>query len=78
MLQPAGNTTELWVNRYDGPGGSMDWPTGMALDAAGNAYVTGWGYVGSDHQFDYITIKINADGVLQWARTYNGSAYGEY
>jgi hypothetical protein len=47
---------ELWVARYDGPGGSFDRPFGLAVDGAGKVYVTGMS-IGSGTDSDYATIK---------------------
>lgn len=31
-----------WIARYDGPGGSRDWPAGIAVDDSGNIYFAGY------------------------------------
>jgi uncharacterized delta-60 repeat protein len=66
---PAG--VEQWVARYDGPGNSGDEANALAVDNAGNVYVTG-GSEGSGTSDDYATIKYNAAGVVQWVARYNG------
>jgi len=51
---PDGDTA--WVRRYDGPNNDDDHATDIAVDASGNAYVTGFSYgIGTD--FDFATIK---------------------
>jgi hypothetical protein len=45
----------------------------MLGDAAGNVYVTGRSF---DNAGDYLTLKYNSAGVLQWARTYNSASGG--
>jgi hypothetical protein len=44
----------------------------MALDNAGNVYVTGRGNLG----VDFATVKYDAFGTQQWVATYNGPASG--
>ena len=66
---PSGNL--LWEKRYKGPGNGADGATAMAVDAAGNVYVTGEsGGVGSG--LDYATLKYDASGNLLWEKRYNG------
>src|SRR2546425_11715930 len=50
---------ELWVARYDGPVGDHDYAKAIAVDSAGNAYVTGWS--GLLDYSDYATIKYDAN-----------------
>lgn len=62
---------QQWIARYNGPGNSDDDIYGIALDDAGNVYVTGHS-PGSGTGNDYATIKYNASGVEQWVARYNG------
>lgn len=47
----------------------------LAVDAAGNVYVTGYGRP-STTKDDFITVKYNTDGVQQWWESYNFSFNG--
>jgi uncharacterized delta-60 repeat protein len=67
--------SEQWVRRYDGPGNSADWAHAIAVDRAGDVYVTGQSD-GSGSNGDYATIKYGADGSEQWVRRYNGPGNG--
>jgi hypothetical protein len=72
---PYGDT--IWIRKYDsGRGG--DWGTDLVLDNFDNIYVTGNGYGQSSS--DYLTLKYNSDGQLQWDKYYNGPFYasGDY
>jgi len=62
---------ELWVTRYDGPGTtySADAAESLALDAAGNVYVTGSSVAGI-FEIDYATIKYDANGTQVWLVRY--------
>jgi hypothetical protein len=68
----AADGTELWVRRYDGPFHWNDFARAIAVDDAGCVYVTGDG--GLSFVSDYLTVKYNSSGDLQWAVTYNGPA----
>jgi hypothetical protein len=59
----------LWVRSYNGPGDSWDAAHDLALDAAGNAYVTGVSH--GANLFDYVTIKYGPSGTEQWVARYN-------
>jgi Beta-propeller repeat len=69
---------EQWVARYDGPGGSDDNATAIAIDGSENVYVTG-ASVGATFDFDYATIKYDATGQEQWAvRHDEAEAFGDF
>lgn len=68
------NGVEQWVARYDGPAGNVnDIAEAIALDEAGNVYVTGYSVDPISH-YDYATIKYDGDGIEQWVARYDGPA----
>jgi hypothetical protein len=68
---------QLWVARYNGPANGWDYPVAMAVDAAGNVYVTGYQTAAdATSGADYATIKYDSDGNELWVATYNGPANG--
>jgi uncharacterized delta-60 repeat protein len=56
---------QQWVQRYSSSGVSVDVPSSMAVDPAGNIYITG------AISFDFGTLKYNSDGVQQWIQRYD-------
>ena len=62
-----------WVARYNAPGNPFgtDRANAVALDAAGNVYVTGESD-GAETETDYATVKYDALGQQQWATRYDG------
>ena len=65
---------QQWVARYNGPpGNGPDVATGIALDGAGNVYVTGrssrTNFTYND--YGYATIKYNPAGQEQWVARYD-------
>ena len=64
---------EQWTARYTGLNTlQSDRGKALAVDNAGNVYVTGGSYGGTAGGFsDYATVKYNSDGVEQWAARYS-------
>ncbi len=71
----------LWTNIFNGTGAHDDFPTGLAVDSAGNAIVTGRTVAKlvefSNPSFDYGTIKYSSAGVPLWTNKFNGAADGD-
>jgi hypothetical protein len=68
----------LWTNRYSGPANSDDQAQAVAVDASGNAFVTGYSGVSASfpNSYDYVTIKYSSAGVALWINRYNGVENG--
>ncbi|MBN2465517.1 SBBP repeat-containing protein [candidate division WOR-3 bacterium] len=67
---PRGDT--LWTRRYNGPGNRSDEVAGLAVDGAGNVYVTGTSDVDAQGHYNYATVKYAPDGVQRWVARYRG------
>jgi uncharacterized delta-60 repeat protein len=65
-----------WLNTYNGQGNSEDKAFGIAVDAVGSVYITGFA-TGITSGADYVTIKYSASGTQQWINLYNGTGNGE-
>jgi uncharacterized delta-60 repeat protein len=75
---PNGNIVWTQYNdgaaRYNGPGNDYDRPYALAVDASGNAYVTGFSYGGVFISNDFATIKYTAGGNIAWTQYSDGAA----
>jgi hypothetical protein len=59
-----------WSVRYNGAGGSEDWPFQIFLDDKGNVYIAGTSHEGKQRGSHFVTLKYDTSGTLLWARTY--------
>ncbi|HMR00464.1 MAG TPA: SBBP repeat-containing protein [Ignavibacteria bacterium] len=70
------NGQQLWAARYDGAVGNdcyyYDYANAIVVDNSGNVYVTGESWGNDNLNGDYLTVKYNSNGVVQWAKRYNG------
>ena len=71
IISPVSCLAQIWVRRYNGPGGDDDVARDVAIDGSGNVYVTGDSY-GSSKDVDYTTIKYDSSGNTIWVKRYNG------
>jgi len=71
----AATGAQLWVTRYNGPGGRSDAATSVAASpGGGTVYVTGQSQ-GTTTNLDYATVAYNAaTGAQLWLTRYNGPA----
>lgn len=65
------NGTPLWTNFFAGTGSHVDVPTALAVDAAGNALVTGYSF-GTGH-YDFATVKYSGSGTPLWTNRFVGN-----
>jgi hypothetical protein len=65
-----------WISRYSGPTNTSDFARAMAVDAAGNAYVTG--VQSPEGTPNMVTIKYGPTGNQVWVNIYGESGLFEY
>ncbi|HEX2605730.1 MAG TPA: SBBP repeat-containing protein [Flavisolibacter sp.] len=81
-IKYASDGTQLWMNTYNGAANSSDMSLFIALDPAGNVYITGQS-IGQQRTklgirltyYDYVTFKYAPDGTQLWRQSYNGSSH---
>ena len=62
----------MWIARYDGPSQRDDIPQALAVDTAGNIFITGYSY-DTGRDFDFVTVKYDPNGKLLWMARYDSS-----
>jgi hypothetical protein len=62
---------QRWAHRYNGPGNVYDFARQVAVDGAGNVYVTGFSH-GEAFGYDWATLKLSPTGGLLWERRVSG------
>ena len=71
------NGNLLWLQSYDSPAHSFDGGYGVAVDAAGNAYVVGWENRDDLNQYRNILLqKYDTNGNVIWTQTYDSPGHG--
>lgn len=80
VAKHAPDGTPIWERRYDGPGHWCDTPTSIAVDDAGNAYVTGFLFESLDPERRFAThagvIKFDPQGEVAWEVLYDAATHG--
>ena len=72
------NGDEEWIVRYNGSNtiNGPDYPVAIVTDNVGDIYVSG-NSIGADLNDDFVTIKYNKFGQLQWVQRYNSLNNGK-
>lgn len=74
LIKYSSSGDSLWCSIYARDSlGSFDYPIGIALDLDGNIFIAGVSSTTTTYD-DYILIKYNSDGQLEWEQFYNGIA----
>lgn len=60
-----------WIRRYKAPGKGVNRATAIAVDSAGNIFVTGHSGARKKRS-DYATIKYDPQGNVEWVKRYSG------
>jgi hypothetical protein len=68
--------TPLWERRYSPGGNLQSYGNAIAVDVSGNVYVAGYTDPTSGSN-DWLVLKYNSSGVLQWVDVLNGPGNGE-
>ncbi len=71
---PAG--AQVWAARLNGTGNDDDEPRGIAVDASGSVFVTGF-VTNTEFTRDYVTAKYSSAGALLWSAVYDGPGHDD-
>jgi len=70
-FQTFAQVSESWVSLFNSEEANSEEPTDLVVDSEGNIYITGWVF-GTTESYDFVTLKYNASGELQWSQYYDG------
>jgi hypothetical protein len=70
LLKYSNSGNLIWSQTYNSPGNLSDGPVAFDVTGAGDVYITGNYGINFIHHIT--TVKLNSNGVLQWAKVYNG------
>ncbi len=76
LIQYNSSGTEQWVRTFDGPAHGTDVVRKMVLGYNSSIFLTGYSD-GTGTDYDYLTVRYNAAGFIQWSKRYNGPVNGE-
>jgi hypothetical protein len=68
--------TSMWTNRYNSYGTNFEQMSGLAVDKAGNAYITLSTFIQGGPPSAYVTLKYEPLGHPVWTNRYNAAAGG--
>jgi len=71
------NLDSIWTYTYTGPlSNNFDEALDVKVNLNGDVFITGYTSLSQslNDSFDYLTLKLNSAGALQWAKRYNGAA----
>jgi uncharacterized delta-60 repeat protein len=63
-----------WLAFYAGPELNYDAAKDIGVDSEGNAYVTGYSFVG-ETEYDIVTVKYDTEGHEKWTKTHDGPTH---
>jgi hypothetical protein len=72
LLKYSTGGTRKWARTWGGPAHQQDGGPGLAVDAAGNAWVAGWSFASASKERGLL-IKWDAAGHRKWVQTYRHS-----
>jgi len=70
------NGVQQWIQLHDGPAHGIDQAREVAVDNAGNIYVSGFSSIWGSYGWIYATIKYSTNGEILWLRTFGNASSG--